>query len=70
MTTHFHEYNLSLLSTTALYLGSQAYCVFQAKENIKLTEEINSIIRLSVIPVNCITMKSITTETREDFTGC
>lgn len=36
MTMHFHECNLSLLSTTALCLGSQAYCVFQAEENIKL----------------------------------
>lgn len=36
MTMNFHEYNISLLSITALCLGSQTYCVFQAEENIKL----------------------------------
>lgn len=36
MTRYFHEYDLILLSTTALYLTSQAYCVFQEKKKKKL----------------------------------
>lgn len=70
MTMHFHEYNLSLLSITALLLDSQVYYLLGRGKYKTSHREINSIIRWSLIPVNCITMKPIMTETPEDFAGC
>lgn len=69
MTVHFHEYVLILLSTTALYLTLQAYCVFQAKKNMKPLKGRLILLLEGVIPINCITIKSIITETRKDFIG-
>lgn len=70
MTMYF--YVLISLSTTALYLALQAYRVFQAKKKKKETSLKGRLILSldDVIPINCITIKSIITETRKDFIGC